>query len=320
MKIIVTGCSGFVGYYFVRLIAERFAGAQVLGIDFNAPAYDFDTSGISFRHQSINMMNQREVTAALLDFRPEYIIHLAAFSSVGMSWKSPVECFHNNTNIILYLLESLRETGLRCRLLSVGSSEEYGNVAADQVPLHEDHRLDPVSPYAVARTSQEMLSKVYTDGYGLDVVMTRSFNHIGPGQKPIFVVPSFAKQITEHKASGASSGILRAGNVDIVRDFLDVRDVVEAYMALLLKGRSGEVYNVCSGEGQSLRTIIEMLAACAEVNITVERDESLIRPQDNMVIIGSNEKLRNETGWSRKHTVDQSLKDILNYFSGQDGV
>lgn len=317
MKILITGCSGFVGYYFIKLITEEYPGTDVLGIDVTPPNFEFDMSSISFRYAKVNMMDQSEVEGILGSYAPNYILHLAAFSSVGLSWKSPVECFHNNTNIILYMLESIRNLGLKSRLLSVGSSEEYGNVDASQIPLVENRALLPVSPYGVARLSQEMMSKVYVDGYGLDIVMTRSFNHIGPKQKPIFVISSFAKQITEFKLNGLKEGILTAGKVDIIRDFLDVRDVVRAYMALLLNGKTGEVYNVCSGEGKSLTQIIDDLAEINGVKITVKRDESLVRPQDNLIIVGDNQKLKDSVGWKQNISITQSLSDITDHYIEQ---
>jgi len=312
----MTGCSGFVGYYFIRLLAEEWTGVDVLGIDFNQPNLDFDVSSIHFQYKRVNMMQQEEVAEILREYRPDYIIHLAAFSSVGLSWQSPVECFHNNTNIILYMLEAQRKLGLTSRLLSVGSSEEYGNVNKDQVPLREDHVLDPVSPYAVARVSQEILSKVYVGGYGLDIVMTRSFNHIGPRQKPVFVISSFAKQVAAMKLQGLTRGELTAGNTDIIRDFLDVRDVVRAYMLILLKGQKGEVYNVCSGEGHSLKQIIKMLGDSAGIEISINIDEKLIRPKDNMIIVGSNTKLCEEVEWKQDISIAESLEDILSFYYG----
>ena len=151
---------------------------------------------------ALNLLNRTAVYKAIKDFHPNYILHLAAFSSVGLSWLRPVESFKNNTNIFLNLIDAVRKVGCRCRILSVGSSEEYGNIRQEMLPLREETQLNPVSPYAVARLAQEHLSQVFVDGYDLDIVMTRSFNHIGPGQKEIFVVSSFAKQMVAMQKAG----------------------------------------------------------------------------------------------------------------------
>lgn len=313
MKILITGCSGFVGYYFMKHLVGMDKKINVLGIDFKVPEFDFNLNNVGFTYSNINLMNGIDVYDVLSKFSPDYILHLASFSSVGLSWKSPIECFHNNTNIILYLLEAVRKAQLNCRILSIGSSEEYGNVKAEAIPLTEESLLDPVSPYAVARVSQELLSKVYIDGYGLDIIMTRSFNHIGPKQNNHFVIPSFAHQMAKIKHSGTGKGVLTVGNIDIIRDFLDVRDVVEAYSMLLEEGVNGEVYNVCSGEGHSLKGIIQIMAEAIGIKVKIIVDNKLIRPQDNMIIVGSNDKILQGIGWKRKIGLEESLRDIANH-------
>ena len=160
-----------------------------------------------------------------------------------------------------------------------------------------------------------MLSKVYIKGYGLDIVMTRSFNHIGPGQKEIFVISSFAKRLVEMKKGNESSPKLITGDISLIRDFVDVRDVVRAYDGLLKKGKSGEIYNVCSGIGYSLEEIIQQMALILNLQAVTETDEKLIRPSDNKVIIGSNEKIKHDIGWTPKIPLMQSLKDVIDFWS-----
>jgi GDP-4-dehydro-6-deoxy-D-mannose reductase len=203
---------------------------------------------------------------------------------------------------------------LDCRILSIGSSEEYGNVEEGDLPLDEEQALNPISPYAVARVSQEMLSKVYVDGYGMDIIMTRSFNHIGPGQKDIFVISSFAKQLLEIKKYNKAPE-MATGDLSIIRDFLDVRDVVKAYYWLFKKGRKGEIYNVCSGIGSTIEQVIRKLLQILEIHVTTKVNASLIRPNDNKVIIGNNKKIKVEIGWEPTYSLEQSLKDILEYWN-----
>ena len=311
----ITGFSGFVSGYFLEYLEKADERSKVLGIDHIYPDYGTNYKNIDVVFEKTDLLNSDKVKALLINFQPDYVIHLASLSSVSYSWKNPAKSFINNTNIFLNLLEIIRLNNISCRLLSIGSSEEYGNVVAEDLPLRETKELVPISPYAVARVSQEMLSKIYHKGYGLDIVITRSFNHIGPRQKDIFVVSSFAKQIINIKNSGKDKGILTCGDVDIIRDFLDVRDVVKAYHLLLGKGKKGEVYNVCSSNGYTLKDIIEKMGKITELNIEIRRDKNLVRVLDNRMIVGNNEKLKKDTGWNNNIDIDESLTDILDYWN-----
>lgn len=317
-KYLITGFSGFVSPHFLRFLDDNSIRSSVLGVDLRPPAFQFDKyENVKCDFRQLDLLDNKMLAQSLAEFRPDRILHLASFSSVAFSWKDPSACFANNTNIFLNLLEAVRGAGIDCRILSVGSSEEYGNVDPRDLPLREDRPPSPISPYAVARVSQELLSRVYAESLGLDIVMTRSFNHVGPGQKPNFVIASFAKQLVEQKRQGSGSGSLTTGDTSIVRDFLDVRDVVSAYFALLEKGRRGEIYNVCSGVGISLKDIIKQMADMLALEVTTKTDKGLIRPNDNKVIIGSNEKIRREVGWENVILLETSLRDILDHWSSQ---
>jgi GDP-4-dehydro-6-deoxy-D-mannose reductase len=257
---------------------------------------------------------------AVVSFSPTHIVHLASFSSVSKSWDNPIDSFMNNTNIFLNIVEIIRKNKISCRLLSVGSSEEYGNVSDGCIPIKETMNLRPVSPYAIARVSQEMLSQCYVSSYGLDIVLTRSFNHLGPGQREIFVIPSFVKQILVAKKEGKLQVDLHTGDISIVRDFIDVRDVVKAYYKLLEKGISGELYNICTGIGRSLEDIINMLASLLEVKIRIKIEQDKIRPNDNKIIIGDNSKINSHTEWKPEITLADSLQDLINYWKYALGV
>ncbi len=304
MKVLVTGYLGFVAGHLKRIFLEH--GAEVFGVDRIAAT---DTDGL-VDYAQLDLMDRDAVKCLLAEMKPDAIVHLAAVSSVGQSWQQPSECFRNNTSIFLNVVESVRALNLKTRILSVGSSEVYGNLSADEMPLREMRELHPSSPYAVARVAQEMLSRLYVENYGLDIVMTRSFNHIGPGQRPQFVIPSFLRQLTEIKKNGGD-GVMAVGNVDVVRDFSDVRDVVDAYWKLLLHGKRGRVYNVCSGQGRSLREIIDMMSALLEVKVSLRVDQSLVRPTDNAVIIGDNSRIQEELGWTPSYCFERTLQDML---------
>jgi GDP-4-dehydro-6-deoxy-D-mannose reductase len=317
-KYLITGFSGFVSRHFIEHLEKNDIGAEILGIDMEPPVFSAnDFTNIHFTFENVNLLDDERVENIIYRFQPDNILHLASSSSVGFSWKEPILSFRNNTNIFLNLVEAVRRLGLRCRILSVGSSEEYGNVSENMLPLTEEYEPHPVSPYGVARSSQEQLSRVYAQGYNLDIVMTRSFNHIGPRQKEVFVIPSFARQIVEIKEKGRDEGTLRAGDVSVVRDFLDVRDVVRAYSSLFEKGISGEVYNICSGRGYSLKEIINMMAGIMGVKVKIEVDQGLIRPSDNRIVFGNNEKLKTTTGWQQQFSLKQSLTDIIEYWKGR---
>src|SRR3989339_679347 len=314
-KYIITGFSGFVGKHFLDYLENVVPGASVLGVDLQAPQFDLSKfPSIKCDFKKLNLLNKDDLSAALCQFNPDYILHLASFSSVAFSWQNPVDSFKNNTNIFLNLIESVRELKLKSRILSIGSSEEYGDFDEKDLPLKETYELKPSSPYAVARVSQELLSKIYVSGFNLDIMMTRSFNHMGSGQRDTFVIPSFARQLVQFKAQGLKKAILHTGNVDVVRDFTDVRDVVRAYFELFEKGKPGEIYNICSGKGISLREIIEKFAQMLGLEISIEIDKKLLRPNDYKIIIGSNDKINKEIGWQPSILFEQTLKDVLKYW------
>ena len=314
-KYFITGFSGFVGRHFLKYLSREKRRASILGIDLHPPGFKAnDFPGLKWKYEKIDLMEKRKVENSLRRFQPDYILHLASYSSVAFSWKNPTLSFQNNTNIFLNLLEAVRKLNLQSRILAVGSSDEYGNVNPDNLPLKEDSPLNPVSPYAIARVSQELLAKIYVEGFGLNIIRTRSFNHIGPGQREIFVISSFARQMMELEKNRQNSGWITTGDVSIVRDFVDVRDVVQAYDLLFQKGRTGEVYNICRGKGHSLQEIIEALAEIMRIKVTAKINPELIRPSENRTIIGSNRKITKETGWQPKIALQQSLRDIVQYW------
>ncbi len=311
-KFLITGVSGFVGTHFLDYLEKNQIRSQVLGVDLSGRRTEASFSYVDVSYRQIDLLNGTEIERELFEFQPDYILHLAAYSSVAFSWKEPILSFQNNMNVFLNLVDAVRRLGLSSRILSVGSSEAYGNINREHLPLVENSLLDPISPYAVARVSQEKLSRVYAESYGVDLVITRSFNHIGPGQKDVFVIPSFARQVAEIKKSGRGSGVLTTGDLSIVRDFLDVRDVVHAYWLLLTKGEKGRVYNVCCGEGVTLRTIVSMLSNLAGVEIETKQNPAFVRLSDNRKIVGSNRRICDELGWMPEISLRQSLMDILN--------
>lgn len=304
--ILITGGFGFVGMHLIEKLKQDKL-FQIFAISRRPLDKNSDVNVIFG-----DLKDSSFVLKTVAEIKPDYIIHLAAESSVAYSWKEPNLSFQNNVNIYLNLLEAVRKLGFNSRILSIGSSEEYGMVDPNEIPIKETVRPQPVSPYAVARQAQSELSKVYVKGFGLDVVSTRSFNHFGKTQTARFVIPSFINKVLSQKYNENNKKI-EVGDLNIIRDFLHVDDVVNAYIVLLREGITGELYNVCSGKGYSLKEIIDHIYEIAEINENYIISEKLIRPNDNPVIIGSYEKLNSLTGWEPI----KNLKDELQLMISQ---
>lgn len=316
MRIFITGISGFVARHFVDLLGTMNEKFVVLGIynstypNFSENEYD----NVSCEFLQLNLLNKEVLKETLKNFNPDYILHLASKSSVAYSWQKPGELVLENSKIFINLVEILRELNSDCRMLSVGSAEEYGIVDGESLPLKETYRTNPVSPYGAARVLQNNLVNIYSKNYGLNLIHTRSFNHIGPYQNENFVIGSFVKQISSQLNEGRKSINLIVGDIEVVRDFTDVRDVVKAYFTILKNGKKGETYNVCSGKGYKLSSLIDLFAKITHTSITTQTNKNNFRPSENKEIIGSYEKLQKATGWHPTISIQQTLEDLLDYW------
>lgn len=311
MKYLITGCYGFVGAHLVRRIRTADTDAAIIAIDRSPPPDEFP-EGVTSSHV-IDLLKIEPLAELMRREKPDYLVHLASFSSVGYSWQEPQTSFTNNTNIFLNVLECVRRESPATRVLSVGSSEEYGLVAASDLPLRETAPLRPLSPYAVARVAQEQLGEVYVRGFGLDIVATRSFNHVGTGQSDRFVVSAIGKQFAE--IVKGTRDVLTVGTTTVVRDFVDVRDVVDAYCRLLSGGVTGEVYNICSGRGSTIGSVIELFSSLTNTRPRVTTDPALVRPVENEVVIGSHDKITGSVGWEPRHSLEDALRSVLDYWA-----
>ncbi|OPX17497.1 GDP-mannose 4,6-dehydratase, partial [candidate division WOR-3 bacterium 4484_100] len=211
------------------------------------------------------------------------------------------------------LFESVRELKLDPKIHIAGSSEEYGLVYPEETPIKETNPLRPLSPYAVSKVAQDFLGYQYFKSYGLKIVRTRAFNHTGPRRGDVFVTSNFAKQIVEIE-KGMRPPVIKVGNLNAVRDFLDVRDVVRAYALALEKGVPGEVYNIASGKGIKIKELLERLIKISGVDLKIETDPSRLRPSDVELLIGSPEKFQMATGWKPEIPFDKTLKDLLDFW------
>ena len=317
MRAIVTGAYGFVGKYLTRELAD--AGYEVLAEDIidlypsSRSATGFEALPDGVVYQKCNLLNASAVEKLVKEWNPDAVFHLAAQSSGALSFKDPVGTVRTNVLGFLNLIEAVRKNKGSARILAVGSCEEYGKRSSEEMPLSENADIEPANPYAASKAAQTILALQYFRAFNMNIIVTRSFNHTGPGQSTTFVFPSFARQCARVKA-GIDKPVIRTGNLDILRDFLDVRDVVRAYRLLVEKGETGHVYNVCSGEGLNLQDALKMMIDEAEITVDIQTDPDLLRPVDVPVFTGSNRKLCDDTGWERKIAAKEMITDLLKYW------
>jgi GDP-4-dehydro-6-deoxy-D-mannose reductase len=292
VKALITGAGGFVGLHLHRHLAD--AGDEVV-------ATDRSTDGLDVLD-----------APALLDLfrrtRPEVVYHLAGASDVGGSWQTPQATFRANAEGTLNVLWAAREAGTE-RVLTIGSADVYGKVAAADLPISEDLALRPVSPYAASKVAADYVALQAHLGYEQHVVRARPFNHLGPGQTDRFVAPALAGRVAANEQAGEK--VVRVGNLSPQRDFTDVRDVVRAYRLLVVSGRAGQVYNVCSGRAIAVQELAEQFIEMATIPMTLEADPELQRPVDIPVLLGDNSRIRADTGWEPQIPLATTLRDLL---------
>jgi GDP-4-dehydro-6-deoxy-D-mannose reductase len=266
----------------------------------------------------VDICNKPALLASLANNVPETVLHLAALSFVPDSFKAPEKTFEVNFLGTLRLLEALAESGFRGRFLFVGTGDAYGLVPVDEQPIREGQPLRPRNPYAVSKVAAEALCYQWSQTGPFEVVMARPFNHIGAGQAPTFAISDFARQIAEISA-GLRPPVLEVGNIDVTRDFTDVKDVLKAYELLLSKGRNGEVYNVCSGVERSVRSLVERLLELAGVEAEIQNDPTRFRPSDQPRVCGDHAKLFKDTGWQPEASMDETLLNLYRYWKNEIG-
>jgi GDP-4-dehydro-6-deoxy-D-mannose reductase len=245
--------------------------------------------------------------------RPDWIFHLAAQSFVPTSWTAPTESLTTNVLGQVNIFEAVRKIGLKCRIQLACSSEEYGMVYPDEVPIRETNPLRPLSPYAVSKVAQDMLGYQYWMSWKVDSVRTRGFNHEGPRRGPVFVASDFAKQIADIE-KGRRPPVLGVGNLEAKRDFTDVRDIVRGYFLALEKCEPGEVYNLCSGKAWTIQQVLDHLLGLTKAKIEVKVDPARLRPSDVPILLGDNSKFVAATGWKPVIPFEQTLADMLEYW------
>lgn len=307
MDALVIGAGGFVGAY---LLQELMSNGKAVGAT-KLPHQSIRMGGCEVF--DLDLARESDIRMLLQTHRPSQIYHLAAQSSVAVSWKDPELTVDVNIKGVLHLLEAIRSVeDYYPRILLVGSGEEYGYLREGACPISEEETLHPGNIYAVTKACQNMIGSVYARAYGMGIVMVRAFNHIGVGQSPQFVAADFALQIAEMEA-GFREPVMQVGNLMAKRDFSDVRDVVRAYVMLMEKGRAGETYNVGSGHAISIAELLEIMLAQSTVAVEVQQDASRMRPSDVPIIEADITKLREDTGWYPEYTPEETLRTMLNH-------
>ena len=292
MRALVTGSRGFVG---THLVAHLNACADdVIEVDRVIGSPPIEDAGA--------------VSELIAEAKPDAVYHLAGQSDVAGSWDDPLGTFQTNADGTLHVVRACIDTGVE-RLLSVTSSDIYGLVGPEELPIDEDAPLRPVNPYAASKAAAEMVCIQGFWGHGLGVIRARAFNHLGPGQSERFLAPALAARIAGNEQTGKTE--VPVGNLSARRDFTDVRDVVRAYRLLVVDGVPGEAYNVCSGQDVAVHEIAETLLGLAQIPMTLEQDDRLFRPVDLPVQRGDNAKLRAATGWAPEIALADTLADTL---------
>lgn len=308
MRVLITGVAGFVGGHLATWLREAWPDAELFGLDRPHGAMPAEPP----RHVTslVADLDDREtVFAAVAHARPERVVHLAGQSSVQYSWTDPGSTLRTNVLGAVHLLEALRALAPGCRALVIGSAEEYGAAEAGDVPFREERSLRPRSPYAVSKAAQGLLALEYAEPNLLSVVLARTFPHTGPRRGEAFAESSFARQLAEIEA-GRRAPVIEVGNLDAVRDFSDVRDVVRAYALLLEQGVSGQAYNVCTGSGVSIRQVLDTLISLSGLEVEVRVDRSRLRPSDVPCLVGDPSRLK-ALGWEPRYSLRQTLADLL---------
>ncbi len=308
MRALVIGGAGFVGGY---LIDHLLVDCKWTVAATKMEAETINKNNISI--YNLDIMDKSSIITLLKEFRPDYIFHLAAQSSVALSWKNPSLTIDINIKGSVNVLDAVRELDYKPRILLIGSGEEYGHILPNESPINEKNHLKPGNIYAATKVCQNMMGKIYSDAYQMDIIMVRAFNHIGPKQSPIFVVADFCKQVAEIE-KGIKEPVIKVGNLDAKRDFTDVRDVVQAYSLLIQKGESGETYNVGSGQSIAIKDVLNLIISHSITKIKVEIDNDKLRPIDIPVIESNIDKLQTVTQWSPIHTLESTIKNTLDYW------
>ncbi len=308
MKALIIGAAGFVGNYLIDAIQEELLCDIYATKLPHHKAWRDDIEIID-----LNILDTAAVWDCLHQVQPDYVFYLAAQSSIARSWANPTKTIEINVKGSLNVLDAIRTLAVPPRVLLVGSGEEYGAVAPEQVPIQESSFLNPQNIYAASKACQNMMASVYASAYHLPLVMVRAFNHIGAGQSDTFVVSDFCHQVARIEA-GLQEPVISVGNLQAKRDFTDVRDVVRAYTKLIQFGAAGETYNVGSGHAVTIQSILDIIISKSFADIRVYVDPKRLRPIDVPIIEPDIKKTYGATGWLPKIPLENTIEEMLHYW------
>jgi len=308
----ITGITGFAGSHLAELLLKK--GYEVHGLcRWRSRTENIDHIKKRIHLIEGDLLDPHSLQGAMMDVRPNLVFHLAAQSFVPASWTSPAVTLNINVVGSCNLFEAVRAAKIDPVIQIACSSEEYGLVKPEEVPIKETNPLRPLSPYAVSKLAMDYLGYQYFKSYGMKIVRTRGFNHTGPRRGEVFAESSFAKQIAEIE-KGKKEPVILVGNLEAKRDYTDVRDMVNGYFLAATKGKPGEVYNICSGKAVKIGEVLEILLKMSKVKTKVVQDPSRMRPSDVPILQGDCSKFRRKTGWKPKIPLQKTLKDLLNYW------
>ena len=314
MRALITGITGLAGSHLADYLLAEQPEVEIFGIRrWRSRMENIEHLDGKIQLRECDLRDAAAVQGVLTEIRPNYIFHLAAQSFVPASWRAPSETLTTNLLGQTNIFEAVRVLELDPVIQIAGSSEEYGLVLPDEVPIKETNPLRPLSPYAVSKVAQDLLAYQYFRSYGLKTIRTRGFNHTGPRRGEVFVTSNFAKQIASIEA-GLSEPVIRVGNLEAQRDFTDVRDMVRAYWLAVTKATPGEVYNLASGRAVTIRELLDQLLALSDTEVEVQVDPDRLRPSDVEILLGDYSKFRSDTGWEPTIPLAQTLKDTLDYW------
>jgi GDP-4-dehydro-6-deoxy-D-mannose reductase len=306
LRVFISGATGFVGHHLTDFLSS--SEYTIYGTSFPHPPPPSEKN-IYF----LDIREEEAVFRAIEKTKPHWIFHFAAVSNVRHSWEMRKETLETNLMGTFFFFEAVRKHCPQSRILFISSSDIYGGMTLEEEPLKEEDSFQVLSPYSFSKVSGELLSRFYNQVEELDVVIARSFPHTGPGQNPDFVCSDWARQIARIEEN-LSQPVIRVGNIEVKRDFSDVRDVVQAYFLLLKKGKRGEVYNVCSEKAVSLKEILDILLSNSSPGIAVEADPRKFRKADISLLVGNSQKIRKDTGWKPEIPLEKTLLDLLEYW------
>jgi len=313
MKVLVTGITGFAGSHLVDYLLTL-PNVEVMGIlRWRSRTENIEHFRDKVRFVECDLRDASSVRDVIDQLRPERIFHLAAQSFVPTSWTAPTESLYTNIIGQLNLFEAVKKLHILPKIQLACSSEQYGMVHENELPIRETNPMRPLSPYAVSKVGQDALGYQYWMSFHIPIIRTRGFNHEGTRRGPVFVCSDFAKQIADIER-GRKSPVIRVGNLEARRDFTDVRDVVRAYWLSLEKGEPGEAYNICSGRAWTIREMLDILLGMTKAKVTIEQDSARMRPSDVPVLLGDASKFKKATGWEPTIPFEQTLRDLLEYW------